>query len=115
MKVNYTTSSGKISVSKLKQIRKLRLFQQLANFQEIFAETKCGKCGSENIRFQVRNVDDNLYYELRCMDCGAKLAFRCHEKGWKTIPQTERQRRQMACLITDGLNGTQTLKRKSND
>ena len=61
MKVNYTTSNGRISVE-IEGDTQVEIFQQLANFQEIFAETTCGKCESENIRFQVRNVDDNLYY-----------------------------------------------------
>ena len=63
------------------------VFQQLANFQEIFAETTCGKCESENIRFQVRNVDDNFYYELRCADCGSRLSFGSHKKGGGLFPK----------------------------
>ena len=84
MKVTYT--SGKISVE-IEADTQIELFQRLANFQEIFAETKCGKCDSENIRFQVRNVDDNLYYELRCVDCGAKLAFGVMKKGGRLFPK----------------------------
>ena len=86
MKVNYTTSNGRISVE-IEGDTQVEIFQQLANFQEIFAETACGKCESENIRFQVRNVDDNLYYELRCMDCGAKLAFGVMKKGGRLFPK----------------------------
>ena len=37
------------------------LFKEIANIQEIFGEAKCGVCGSENIRFVVRVVDDNEY------------------------------------------------------
>ena len=84
MKVTYT--SGKISVE-IEADTQIELFQRLANFQEIFAETKCGKCDSENIRFQVRNVDDNLYYELKCVDCGAKLAFGVMKKGGRLFPK----------------------------
>ena len=84
MKVTYT--SGKIAVE-IDADTQVELFQQLANFQEIFAETNCGKCGSENIRFQVRNVDDNLYYELRCADYGAKLAFGVMKKGGRLFPK----------------------------
>jgi|TARA_Y100000401_G_scaffold110320_1_gene107436 DNA-directed RNA polymerase subunit RPC12/RpoP len=84
MKATYT--SGKISVE-IEFETQIELFQKLSNFQEIFEETKCGKCGSDNIKFQVRNVDDNLYYELRCVDCGAKLAFGVMKKGGRLFPK----------------------------
>ena len=32
---------------------------QLSAFQEVFGEIKCGKCGSENLRFVVRENDGN--------------------------------------------------------
>tara|TARA_R110002110_G_scaffold71403_1_gene190932 strand:+ start:3584 stop:3913 length:330 start_codon:yes stop_codon:yes gene_type:complete len=84
MKVTYT--SGKISVE-IEADTQIELFQNLANFQEIFAENKCGKCSSDNIRFQVRNVDDNLYYEAKCSNCGAKLAFGVMKKGGRLFPK----------------------------
>ena len=56
-------------------------------FQEVFEESKCGKCGSENLKFVVRTVDDNEYFELRCMDCGAKLAFGSMKKGGGLFPK----------------------------
>ena len=61
------------------------IWKQLATFQEVFGETSCGKCGSENLRFVVRENDGNEYYELRCMDCGAKLAFGARrDRDWET-------------------------------
>ena len=63
------------------------LFEQLAHFQEVFDESQCGKCQSEDLRFQVRNVDDNLYYELKCADCGARLAFGVMKKGGRLFPR----------------------------
>jgi hypothetical protein len=63
------------------------VFKELAIIQEIFGESKCGMCSSENIRFIVRNVDDNDYYELRCMDCGAILSFGQHKKGGTLFPK----------------------------
>ena len=63
------------------------LFEQLSHFQEVFDESQCGKCQSEDLRFQVRNVDDNLYYELKCMDCGARLAFGVMKKGGRLFPR----------------------------
>ena len=86
MKVNYSTGNGRLSVE-LNAETQPDLFEQLAYFQEVFGETGCGKCGSENLRFQVRTVEDNLYYELRCLDCGAKLAFGAMKKGGRLFPR----------------------------
>ena len=78
MKVNYNL--GKLNVAfESETVREL--WKQLATFQEVFGETTCGKCGSENLRFVVRENDGNEYYELRCMDCGARLAFGANKKG----------------------------------
>ena len=63
------------------------IFKELAMVQEIFSEKKCGVCGSENIKFVVRVVDDNEYYELRCMDCGALLSYGQHKKGGTLFPK----------------------------
>lgn len=63
------------------------VFKELALIQEIFSEDKCGLCGSTNIRFVTRNVDGNDYYELRCADCGAVLAFGQHKKGGTLFPK----------------------------
>jgi|TARA_B100000085_G_scaffold109270_1_gene99757 DNA-directed RNA polymerase subunit RPC12/RpoP len=63
------------------------IFKELAMVQEIFSEKKCGVCGSENIKFVVRVVDDNEYYELRCMDCGAVLSYGQHKKGGTLFPK----------------------------
>jgi len=55
--------------------------------KEIFSEEKCGLCGSTSLRFIVRNVEGNDYYELRCNDCGAVLAFGQHKKGGTLFPK----------------------------
>ena len=86
MRLNYTTNNGRISVE-LEGETQVDLFAQLGAFQEVFDETECGKCQSENLRFQVRNVDDNLYYELKCMDCGARLSFGVMKKGGRLFPR----------------------------
>lgn len=86
MKLTYTTKNGRIKVEVDAESQK-DVFLELSKFQEVFEETVCGKCGSENIRFVVRNVEDNLYYELRCMDCGARLSFGVHKKGGGLFPK----------------------------
>lgn len=63
------------------------VFKYLSSLEEVFGETKCGKCGSENLRFVVRENDGNEYYELRCLDCGAKLAFGVNKKGGGLFPK----------------------------
>lgn len=62
------------------------LFEKLAHIQEIF-DNKCGKCKSENIKFVVRNVDENKYYEGSCTDCYARLSYGCHKKGGTLFPK----------------------------
>ena len=84
MKVNYNL--GKLNVAfESETVREL--WKQLATFQEVFGETTCGKCGSENLRFVVRENDGNEYYELRCVDCGARLAFGANKNGGGLFPR----------------------------
>jgi len=86
MKVTYVTENGRLTVE-MDVDTQCSLVQELSRFQEVFEETKCGKCGSENLRWVVRTVDDNQYYELRCRDCGAKLAFGSHKVGGGLFPK----------------------------
>ena len=86
MKLNYTTANKRIT-AEFEADTHRELFTQISKFQEVFEETKCGKCGSENLRFIVRENDGNEFYELRCMDCGAKLAFGSHKKGGGLFPR----------------------------
>lgn len=86
MKLTYTTKNGRISVEVEGESQK-DLFLELSRFQEVFEETACGKCGSDDLRFVVRTVEDNQYYELRCMKCGARLAFGVHKKGGGLFPK----------------------------
>jgi hypothetical protein len=65
------------------------VFKELAVVQEIFGEEKCGVCGNNSLRFVVRNVEGNDYYELRCTDakCSSILAFGQHKKGGTLFPK----------------------------
>ena len=85
-KLTYTTANGRVS-AEFEADTQREFFAQIARFQEVFEESKCGKCGSENLKFVVRTVDDNEYFELRCLDCGAKLAFGSMKKGGGLFPK----------------------------
>lgn len=74
MKVIYRTADSKISVEVEGKDNK-DIFRQLAIFQELFDNGRCQACDSERVRFVVREVQGNTYYELRCLDCGSTLAF----------------------------------------
>ena len=86
MKVNYTTSNKRITVE-FEGDSQRDIFEQISKFQEVFEQSVCGKCGHENLRFVVRTVDDNQYYELRGTNCGARLAFGAHKKGGGLFPR----------------------------
>lgn len=88
MKLTYTTKSGNITVE-LEDNSQKGLWEKLGDFQEIFEETTCGKCGSENVRFVTREVDGNKFFELKCMErnCRARLSFGSHKKGDTLFPK----------------------------
>lgn len=85
MKLNYKVSN-KLSFE-LEGEGQKEIFKELSAIQEIFGEESCGLCKSHNLRYVVRNIDDNDYYELRCADCGAILAFGQHKKGGTLFPR----------------------------
>jgi len=86
MKITYTTASGRVSAEFEADSQK-DLFTEINRFQEVFEEDTCGKCKSNEIKYVVRNVDDNQYYELRCTSCGARLSFGAHKKGGGLFPK----------------------------
>ena len=79
------------------------LFKELSKVQEVFGHSKCGCCGSSDVSFVVRNVDDNDFYELRCNNnqCRAKLVFGQHKSGdtifpkrhWGSLSDKEKEQR----------------------
>ena len=86
MKINYTTKNQRLSVEVEAKTNK-EAFKQLAEFQEIFEETNCGSCNSDDLRFIVRNVEGNDFYELKCNSCGSKLAYGQHRVGESLFPK----------------------------
>ncbi len=86
MKLHYTSRSGRL-IAEIDAETQSDAFSQLSSFQEVFDETECGKCSSDNLRFVTRNVDDNQYHELKCLDCNAKMTFGSMKKGGGLFPR----------------------------
>jgi len=64
------------------------LFKLIAASQEVFmAEKECGKCNGTDLRFVVRIVDENEYYELKCRTCGAVFQYGQNKKGGGLFPK----------------------------
>ena len=88
MKINYTTKNGRLNFE-FEADNQVGAWKTLASLQEVFEESKCLKCGGENLRFVVRKsqykdkgkVKDCDYHELKCGSCGAKLAFGVLDDG----------------------------------
>lgn len=83
MKVSLT--NGKVTVESSDSDNMKDVFKQLAALQEVFFNTQCQACKSENTRFVVRNVESGKrnfnFHEIWCLDCKAKLAFGEHASG----------------------------------
>ena len=62
-------------------------FEQRAVIDEIVKQDTCGKCGGKDISYNVREVDGNKFYEMKCQSCGAALGFGCHKVGGTLFPQ----------------------------
>ena len=93
MKLRYTTASGRISVE-FEGNTQAELFEKIAEFQEVFENESASKDGktSNDIRYVVREVEDNKYYELRVNSGplkGLKKAFGVHKKGGGLFPKSK--------------------------
>ena len=75
-----TFQSGRLSIE-VEGEKQKDVFGELARAQEVFQHEACGKCKGGELRFVVRNVDDNDFYEIHCLDrqCRARLAFGQHK------------------------------------
>jgi hypothetical protein len=76
-----TVTSGNVTVEGESQ---KEIFEDLASFQEVFSITVCKGCGESRLRYVVREVEGNKFYELKCLTCHAKLQFGQH-KGLSTL------------------------------
>lgn len=86
MEAQYKTRDGRLLV-KVEAENQKGLFRELAAAQEVFeSESECGCCHSQELRFRVRVVDENEFYELAC-HCGARFEFGQHKKGGSLFPK----------------------------
>jgi hypothetical protein len=84
---NYRTRDGRITFQIQGEDQK-SIFRGISQLQDVFeADSTCGLCQSQNIRFSVRNHEDNEYFELLCQECSAKLEFGQHKKGGTLFPK----------------------------
>lgn len=94
LEVLYKTQDGRLEV-KFEAKDQVDLVEQLAAFQEVFDDTSCTRNGETSLktRWQVREVDDNKYYELVCIDPSkknchrARKSFGVHKKGGGLFPK----------------------------
>lgn len=86
MKVKYNTKNTRLQVE-IEGNSAKEIFKQLAEFQEVFDEDKCGLCGSQNLKFVCRTVDGNDFFEIKCLKCFGKLAFGQHKTGGSLFPK----------------------------
>ncbi len=86
MKIQYTTKNNRLTAEITTDSVK-DTFKKLAEFQEVFDEPCCGLCNNEALKFVVRTVDSNDFFELKCTKCFAKLAFGQHKSGGSLFPK----------------------------
>lgn len=84
IKLNMKSPIGTFLVEGLTQ---LEVFKQISMIQEVFSEKCCGLCGSEDIRYVVREVKRKNFPEIHCQNqsCLARLAFGQNQEpklGW---------------------------------
>ena len=63
------------------------LFEIMSTWQEVLGHDTCKACQSKDIRFVVRHVQKYTYYELRCLKCGSRLNFGCHQDSATLFPK----------------------------
>lgn len=86
MKAHYKTKSGQLTFEVQAETASA-VFKQIADIQEIFDQTQCGCCQSPDIRFRVRTVEDNNFYELICLGCRARFQLGQNKKGGGLFPK----------------------------
>ncbi len=72
MKAKFSTS---LVTFELEAPTPRELFKLIAETQEVFGEKECGCCHKTNIRFAVRSISGNDFFEMQCLDCNSFLSI----------------------------------------
>lgn len=87
MKAHFKSRTGRLVIEVEGGTIK-ELFGQIAEVQETLdADSQCGACGSQEIKFRKRVVQKYEYYELQCEACSARLAFGQLREGGGLFPK----------------------------
>lgn len=86
MKGKYKALDGRLEIEVEGSTEK-EIFKHVAKLEEIFRGESCGACKKNNIRLQVRTIEENDFYEMKCCDCGSSLSFGQHKKGGSLFPK----------------------------
>ena len=66
------------------------VFAELARASEVFGQSKCGACGSEDTTPVVREIEGNTYYEMKCNSCGCCLGFGQRRQDGALFPRRKK-------------------------
>jgi hypothetical protein len=101
MEAQYKSPNGRVII-KVEADTAKGIFHEIALVQEVFdAEPCCGLCKNRELRYQVRTVNDNAYYELKCTDALEEkhlLQLALYGWLWNVLPAGTGQ----ACAATHG-------------
>ena len=59
----------------------------LSEYAEVFSQTTCGECQSDNVRPSHRQAQGYDFYEMLCLACGARLQFGQRRDGGCLFPK----------------------------
>jgi cbb3-type cytochrome oxidase cytochrome c subunit len=79
MKIVYQTSNARLRVEAEAQTLKQAL-EEISGVEDVVPEP-CAACGSDAVRFLVREAKGYKYYSLRCNTCEATLDFGQNQDG----------------------------------
>ncbi len=57
------------------------ILKEVGGLVDAIGYEPCGKCGSDNVFPNYREVKSDAYYELKCNKCGAVLQLGQHKEG----------------------------------
>lgn len=88
-------------------------FDKIATAVEIFSNSKCGACDSDNVVPVVRENGGNHFREMKCIDCGCSLGFGQRRQDGEMYPR--RKDREGAWLENRGWTKWQPRERSVDD